>query len=127
MATVQKTETSQDNLFLATLQRHRGGLILEDASAELRRVVQGVKDTGKAGVLTIQIGVKPASKGQSAVVLVDKVTAKVPSEEVEASFWFATDEGGLQKDDPRQTTFKMGVVEGQQETAEPKRRAAVNE
>lgn len=48
------------NAFLPTLQRHRGGLLLEEAGSKLAEVVAAVHATGKAGRLTITLDVKPA-------------------------------------------------------------------
>jgi hypothetical protein len=113
---MKDTEPQEDkaggNSFLATLQRHRGGRLLAQASGKLAEVVAGVHDTGKAGTVTLTLTIKPAQRGQSAVVVTDKLTGKVPTLEAEASFWFATPAGQLCKEDPRQTTFEMGIVDG---------------
>jgi len=110
--TEPKEDKAGDSLFLATLQRHRGGRLLAQASDKLREVVAGVHETGKPGTLTLTLSIKPAQRGQSAVVVTDKLAGKVPTLEAEASFWFATPGGQLCKEDPRQTTFEMGIVDG---------------
>lgn len=106
------------NSFLAALQRHRGGKALEDASDRLAEVVAAVMESGKPGAVTLTLTVKQASRGQSAVTLTDKITAKVPVAVEPDSFWFATQDGALSKDDPRQaemqfapTTIEGGVQE----------------
>lgn len=107
------TETQSTSL-LATLQRHRGGKVLEEASAKLAEVVAGVMASGKNGSVTITLNVKVASRGQNAVTVTDKVTGKVPSATTPDSFWFATEEGALMKDDPRQKEmqFRPQTIEG---------------
>jgi hypothetical protein len=90
------------NLFLTTMQRHRGGKDLADVSLRLSEAVAAVASTGKPGSVTLTIKVKPAKRGQNAVVVETDLKAKVPSIEPEASFWFATPEGSLQTEDPRQ-------------------------
>jgi hypothetical protein len=90
------------NLFLNTMQRHRGGKDLADVSLRLSEAVAAVASTGKPGSVTLTIKVKPAKRGQNAVVVETDLKAKVPSIEPEASFWFATPEGSLQTEDPRQ-------------------------
>jgi hypothetical protein len=112
-----------NNNFLATLQRHRGGAILEEASTLLQELVAAVATTGKGGTLTIKLSVKPATRGQSAVVVQDKITCAPPKVEAEASFWFATNEGELRKDDPRQAALPFATVDGGK-TSEPTKTAA---
>ena len=92
-------------MFLATMQRHRGGKDLADLSLRLSEVTAAVINTGKAGTVTLTVSVKPAKRGQSAVMVETKLAAKVPSMEPDASFWFGTADGVLQKEDPRQTTM----------------------
>lgn len=100
------------NSFLTTLQRHRGGGLLADASERLAAVVAGVRATGRPGQLTVKLTVKPAQRGQSAVVLTDVVEAKAPRVEAEASFWFADDDGLLRTTDPRQKELPLRTVSG---------------
>lgn len=103
-------EKTESNVFLAKLQRHRGGRVLSEASQRLTEVVAGVKATGKAGSITITLTVKPAAKGNSAVMLTDKVAFKVPQIEAEQSFWFASDSGELSVDNPAQKNFGFSEV-----------------
>jgi hypothetical protein len=124
--TIPKEESpAPDSLFLGTLQRHRGGALLAHASERLRAVVAGVHGTGKTGSMTITLVVKPAQRGQNAVVFTDSVKAKIPALESEASFWFATPEGALEKNDPRQREFAIEAMGGAKaEPAVPAAKAA---
>jgi hypothetical protein len=108
---LKEESPAPDSLFLGTLQRHRGGA-MADASERLRSVVAAVHETGKTGSMTITLVVKPAQRGQNAVVLSDQVKAKIPATEAEASFWFATPEGALAKSDPRQREFAIEAMDG---------------
>lgn len=94
------SETS--NMFLITMQRHRGGKDLADLSQRLSEVTAAVIETGKTGSVTLTLSVKPAKRGQAALMLESKLAAKVPGIEPESSFWFGTKDGILQKEDPRQ-------------------------
>lgn len=99
-------------MFLTTMQRHRGGKDLADLSQRLGEVTAAVINTGKAGTVTLTVAVKPAKRGQSAVMVETKLAAKIPSLEPDASFWFGTADGVLQKEDPRQTTmFERPMIE----------------
>lgn len=121
----QTADEPKSNEFLSALQRHRAGGLLEDASGKLNEVVAAVALTGKAGSLTIKLNVKPASRGHAAVVVQDTVTSKVPRLEPEASFWFATAEGHLQTEDPRQKQLPLSVHQGgAQEVQQPQAAAA---
>lgn len=119
----EKTEPA-GNMFLTTLQRHRGGLTLDDLSAQLTALVSAVALAGKGGMLTLKIGVKPASRGKSAVVIQDKISLTLPKVEAEESFWFANEAGELMKEDPKQTRMPF-AVEGGIRSSEPRSAAAV--
>jgi len=98
------------NSFLHTLQRHRSGGLLDDASARLAEVVAAVRQTGKPGSVTVKLEIKPAQVGADAVVLTDEIKAKVPRMQATASFWFATDDGALVTTDPRQRELEFTPV-----------------
>jgi hypothetical protein len=104
------------NSFLTLLQTHRGAGVLADASQGLSELVAAVQNTGKPGTLTVTLRISPASRGNSAVVVGDRIVAKVPQMAAEESFWFATEDGKLLRDDPRQARlpFPRAVPEAQE-------------
>jgi len=102
-------ETVDPNLFLSILQRHRNGGLLVDSSAAFSELIQGVRLTGKPGSLTLKLTLQPAAKGQGLVILKDDIGDKIPKVEAEQSVWFATEDGRLQKDDPRQQRLGLTV------------------
>ena len=97
------------NLFLSVLQKHRNGALLSDASLAFAELIQGVRLAGKAGTLTVKLTLKPAARGQGLVILNDQLNEKIPRVEVEESVWFATEDGRLTKDDPRQQRLDLKV------------------
>lgn len=101
-----------ENGFMLFLQLHRGGGALAELSERLAQVVAAVHATGKPGAIVLKIGIKCASRGVNAVVIADSIDDKTPQEEAEASFWFATSEGRLQRTDPRQTEMPFSTVRG---------------
>lgn len=110
-----------DNSFLATLQRHEGGVVLNEMSGHLADVVRGVMATGAKGSVTLTLTVSPAQRGKGALVLTHDVKPKVPNQKASGSFWFADDNGNLTKKDPRQEEFpgfhpEPVVVTGDSET-----------
>lgn len=93
--------------FFDTARDIRRGQFLEDCGDELMKVVKAVEDTGKAAKLVIELTVKPASKGQGAVVLSDKVRAKLPELPTGETILFVTVENNLVANDPRQKEMEL--------------------
>lgn len=113
--------TPTPNGFLATMQRHRGGHALTEASEALARVVAGVLATGKPGKLTITLAVKPAGRSANALMLSDQIGETVPALGKPDSFWFGDDSGNLLTEDPRQTVMQFtprALSGGEDETTE---------
>ena len=89
--------------FLAFLSALREGQAIEDYRKALVEMEERVAETGKPGVLTIQIAMKPASKGnRSAFAFVDKIATKLPAGETGETLLFAGEGGRLSRRDPRQ-------------------------
>lgn len=99
-------------------EQRRGELDTELADA-LREVAEHVAIHGKAGTLTLTIGVKPASKGDlSAVVVLDDVKTKLPRGDRSEAVWFIDGEGDLRRHDPRQ--LRIDVREVPETPTEPR-------
>jgi hypothetical protein len=81
----------------------RGGDVIAELTDQLREVVQRVRDTGRPGSISLTLKVKNASKGAGAALLIeDDIKVKLPVAEKGTTILFATDEGELQRNDPRQ-------------------------
>jgi len=93
-----------------TLRDIRRGQLLDDAADELQKVVAAVEETGKAGKLVIEIAVAPASKGQGAMKVSDKITAKLPTLPAGETIMFITPENNLVPNDPRQKSLELKDV-----------------
>lgn len=97
--------------FTDTLRDLRGGVLMDELSEGLNKVVSAVRDTGKVGSLTLTIKVKPASKGNlDTMFLEDTLKIVAPENDKGATVFFATPEGNLQRNDPRQTSLELKVV-----------------
>jgi hypothetical protein len=96
--------------FFDTARDIRHGQFLDDCAEKMHRVVAAVEDTGKPAKLLVEITVKPASKGQGAVVISDKVRAKLPELPVGETIMFVTPENNLVPNDPRQAAFDLKTV-----------------
>ncbi len=66
----------------------------------LSSVIEAVKATGKVGRIAVTFDVKPADGLNSAVVVNDKITLKLPEKTREGSMAFITDGNGLSRTDP---------------------------
>ena len=96
--------------FFDTVRDLRRGEFLNDCADKLQEVVAGVEDTGKAGKLVIEITIKPASKGQGAVMVADKITVKLPQLPAGETIMFVTPENNLMANDPRQADLPLKSV-----------------
>lgn len=96
MARVQKR-------FTDILSDIRNGDVIAELTEQLRDVVTRVRETGRPGSLTLTLKVKNASKGAgAALVIEDDVKVKLPTAERGTTVLFATEDGQLQRNDPRQ-------------------------
>ena len=86
--------------FIKMITELRYGTLLDDLTQEMQKVVNACQDTGKKGTLTLTINIAPGKGGE--VSITDKIVAKAPEHEKEASIMFITSEGNLQRNDPRQ-------------------------
>lgn len=98
-----------------TLRHIGGGVFIDTASEKMSELVSAVDQSGKAGKLVIEIGCKKATRG-GAMHITGKVTIKKPAEEPMEAMLFATPEGNLLADDPKQQKLDLKVAPGATET-----------
>lgn len=91
--------------FAATLIKLDKGRQHTKISEDFRDVVAAVAKTHKPGKLTITVTVKPQAKVDAAVLVTATSKAGAPVFEPNASIFYATDEGELVRDDPKQHTL----------------------
>lgn len=83
------------------------------ASDLLEQLTLAVRETGKTGSLTIAISMKPVQGHRGAMALSVKASLKTPEIPPQAIVLFATDDGELLLNDPRQMQIPMQTVEAQ--------------
>ncbi len=93
-----------------TLRALRGGAFLDEASDMLADLVKTVDSSGKPGKLTMELTVKRAGRGSTAMIVADKLELKKPKEEASVTTLFGTPEGNLLAEDPRQQRLELTVV-----------------
>lgn len=92
-----------------TLRHIGGGVFIDTASDKLAELVAAVDASGKAGMITMGITVKKATRG-GAMIVTGKVRLTKPAEEAMETMLFATPEGNLVVDDPHQQKLDLKTV-----------------
>lgn len=91
------------------LREHRGGLTHEELSDALRDLVIAVAEEGKAGSLTFTVKIKPMGKGDGLEISAD-IKSKPPAKTPGVSIFFATPDGALVREDPRQKNLELREI-----------------
>lgn len=94
-----------------TLRHLMGGTFLDEAGEKLAELVAAVDSTGKAGKITLTIAIKKSTKAAMAVV--GDIKLNKPTEAPDATLPFATPEGALLTEDPRQQRLELKTVAAQ--------------
>jgi hypothetical protein len=94
--------------FADFLREQSHGTTHDELSEALHTLVARVQDTGKKGSLTLTIGVERLKGGRSdnALIVSDSIKLNLPEHDRDTSLFFATADGNLSRDDPRQLTFE---------------------
>jgi putative aminopeptidase FrvX len=87
-------------LFTDVIRDLRFGETLDEISTEFNKLVTAVENTGKAGSLTFTVKIKPSAAG--AIEVIDEIKTKLPQLAKGTSLFFATPEGNLVRNNPRQ-------------------------
>ena len=104
--------------FTDVLPQLRFGTLNDDLGEALNLLTQKCDSTGKAGTLTLVLKLKPGKGGQ--LEIFDDIKVSMPKEEKGSSIMFATPEGNLIREDPRQMTID-GLRTLDKETGELRR------
>lgn len=94
----QDTQTD----FAVTLLALNKGLTHKDLTERLAELVTAVTKVKKAGKLQLTITVKPQPAVDGALFVAADIKASIPRFDPKASIFFATETGGLVRDDPSQ-------------------------
>lgn len=105
-------------LFSDVLNQLRFGTLSDELTTKLNELTNKCSDTGRAGSITLTLALKPGKGGQ--IEVFDDIKVKLPKEERGSSLMFATPEGNLQREDPRQMQLD-GLRTVDRETGELKR------
>jgi len=93
--------------FSETLAALGGGIVNESLSSKLNELTRAVREVGKAGTLTLKLTVKPEGAGLGTMIgLSTQVTVKRPEPAMPGAIYYASDDGVLHADDPRQLKLR---------------------
>lgn len=95
--------------FSMLLQDIRDGRTHSELTAAMDELIQAVRNTAKAGSITLEIKVKPSNRGHEVdrVTVTDKITTKIPKPERGDDFFFVTDDNNLSRNHPRQQALDL--------------------
>lgn len=111
MQNADETAPAIDRGILNLLDEHQNGSTISDLSEAYREVVEACELTGKPGKVTLEISIRPPSKGKARVVgIAMKVESKIPEADPYLSMWYVGDNGELLREDPRQRKLDLRVV-----------------
>jgi len=108
---MNKVPSHNSRPFVSVAAEIRRGEFLDELADAMQELVSGVEEAGKAGKLVIEIAVAPASKGQGAVKVADKITLKLPTLPAGETIMFVTPENNLVANDPRQSSLELKSVD----------------
>lgn len=103
--------------FNDTLVQLRFGETHDELTEALNELVRKVDMTQKGGKIVLTIAIKAGKGGQ--IEIADDIKLTLPKVEKATSILFATPEGNLQRQDPRQKTFE-GIRSVEQEMEQRK-------
>ena len=88
-----------------------GGVFIDTASEQMAELIRAIDIAGGSGSLTLTITAKKTTRG-GAMLLIGKTSLKKPAEEPMEAILFATPEGNLLAEDPRQAKLDLKQVVG---------------
>ncbi len=99
-------------MFQKTMLEIANGATVGELNDALQKVVAAVRQTGKRGKLTLDVTVSPAAKGATDVLMIEaQVKTRLPEPERGMTIFYATDDNRLVRNDPKQPTLDLRVVD----------------
>jgi hypothetical protein len=95
--------------FREFLSEHRSGVTHDELSDAMQALVTAVVEEGRSGKLVLTISVKPVGKSGALEVGAD-IKVGEPKPIAGVSIFYATPEGNLIRQDPRQTALELREV-----------------
>ncbi len=106
------------NDFQQFITQMRFGSLHDELTDQLQELTRACTETGKAGEMTLTIKLVPGKSGQ--IEITDSVKVKTPEFSKGTTLMFATPDGRLQREDPRQITMELRTIDTEPK-GEPRR------
>lgn len=97
---------------ITTMRQIGNGSLVTSVENKLQTLVQAVEETGKSGKLVITINVAKATKG-NAMTIKGAAKLQAPDTEHHESLMFATEDGGLSTENPKQQKLDLNVIKAE--------------
>jgi len=108
-------------MFINTLTRLNRGSCINELDDALAKLTQQCRMTGKPGVLTLKLKMKPVDASGDMMEISDAIAVSKPEMPRKAALFYATDTGQLCRNDPNQPDLPhLREVDGGQAAAEVK-------
>lgn len=109
MAEEKKQESvfSPGERFIETFVAMKNGAVLDEVGERLKLLVEAVRETERAGALTVTFKVVPIAGTGDAVTVEADIREKIPRPSLGKTTFFTTAEGILTRENPRQLAFRM--------------------
>lgn len=92
--------------FADFFREQSGGKTHDEMSEAIYDVVQKVRDTGKAGSVTLTFKISTLKGDENVLVIEDAIKVRMPEHDRKASMFFPDKHGNLSRSDPRQLAFE---------------------
>lgn len=96
--------------FDKTLRDINAGRLVDELTDAVTDIIAAVRKTGKAGEIRLSLKFKPRGECNSQIEVVPTIKAIEPEAPRRVAIFFANDDDGLQRDDPRQGQLPGLVV-----------------
>ncbi len=87
------------------------GCLDAELTEQLAEVIQGVRETGKQGTITLQLKVSLMKGSEDTVTIQSTVNNKVPQLDRAQTIMWSTHDGDLIRNDPHQQSLDLKTVE----------------
>ena len=88
------------------------GMLEAELTEELSELIRAVRDTGRAGELTLKLNVKMHSaRDENTVIITPSVSNRKPKFDLAPAIMFSTAGGDLLRNDPDQPELELKTVE----------------
>lgn len=113
--------------FAQFIREVQNGRTHDEATEKLAELVEAVRETGKAGKMSLTLTVKPMKGNVDVLLVEDSLVSKPPLHDRKASIFYPDKSGNLTRTDPNQLTFDEPLRAAADPSSEPVRTRKENQ